>query len=109
MACTDYIAVDVPDCISPIIVRADLTPATAYAYRVTGDSLAVYWNSMTTDVDGSFEIDISLFPDEYFNRFSGLYTLSVYDPATKTPVQIKGYDEIVMRFVKSNEAAAVIL
>lgn len=109
MACTDYLTVEVPDCISPITIRADLTPVTTYAYKVIGDSLANYWNSVTTDADGFFNIDISLFPDGYFNRFSGLYILSVYDPVTKAPVQIHGYDQIAMRFVKSNETEAVIL
>lgn len=109
MACTDYLVVDVPDCLTPITVKALLTAQTEYLYRIIGDSKTAYWNTVITDINGSFEIDTSLFPEVYFNRFSGLYELTVYDSTNRQRVPIAGHDMLALRFQKTNLIEATIL
>lgn len=51
----------------------------AHPYRVYIENHfgQVYYQNVTTDSDGNFTLDISLFPDEFFNPSSGNFILTV--------------------------------
>lgn len=56
-----------------------LTPTTNYKARITNSKDQVYQQSVTADSGGAIEIDISTFPEGFFNPYQGFYTLEVLD------------------------------
>lgn len=48
-----------------------------YQAIITNSFGQKYTQDVTTDTGGAFSLDISLFPDGFFNPFAGFFTLTV--------------------------------
>lgn len=89
MACTPCYIKRIDNCAESVTIDGQLEPNTVYTWVIT-DRFGHEWSyNITTDADGSFEIDLTdpMFPAGLFNQFAAL-TLQVFlyadrcEPAT---------------------------
>lgn len=89
MACTPCFTKRIDNCAESVTIDGQLLPNTVYTWVIT-DRFGHEWSyNITTDADGSFEIDLTdpMFPAGLFNQFAAL-TLQVFlyadrcEPAT---------------------------
>lgn len=66
-----------------ILISAALAPNTEYQYTLEDKFGNMKIRKVTTDEDGDFLIDVTLFPDGYFTRWSGVFTVTVQTKFTK--------------------------
>ena len=69
-----------------------LTAATSYEVRVTNHLSQVYSQNVISDSDGNITIDISKFPEQFFNPYGGIYTLEVYNTSGVLQDIINAYE-----------------
>jgi len=84
MSCTTCYKIKIEDCAESVTVAGALLPNTTYTW-VIADKFGHEWSdTVTTDADGSFTIDLTdaMFPAGLFNQFSNL-TLEVFLYATQ--------------------------
>lgn len=60
-----------------LVFVVGLTPSTDYQAIVTNHLDQKYWQDITTDTGGAFTLNYSLFPEGFFNPYSGFFTLQV--------------------------------
>ncbi len=95
-----------PECENLTFV-AGLTPSTNYTAIVTNHFGQKYTQDVTTDTGGAFELDYTLFPEGFFNPYSGFFTLEVQTvagiPATMT-IMYSTYDCVSFDIYQLNDA-----
>jgi len=64
-----------------IAFTTGLTANHAYNVQVTNHFGQIYQQTVTTDGSGNITLNISLFPTQFFNPYSGIFTLIVYTTA----------------------------
>lgn len=75
--CRDCFEATIPSCANTINVVANLEPNTQYSLSILTALNKVYGNTITTDSNGNFSLDLSILPVGYSIPQSGLFILSV--------------------------------
>ena len=84
--CDECFPASYPEC-EDITFVVGLTPSTNYTAIITNHFGQKYEQDVTTDTGGAFTLDISTFPEGFFNPYSGFFTLTVLD-VNGLPVQL---------------------
>lgn len=93
-SCENCKVVSIQWCQDDLLIEAGLTPLTSYVTTLTNDNNVNYTQTVETDGDGSFTLDLTLFPEGLFSPNRGMIYLEVSteilgDPITMT---IEGSD-----------------
>src|SRR5688572_26084917 len=87
MSCYDTLKLSLPECPDQIQVNAHLTPEVQYTWTVTDRRFGtLYIGTAETDENGAFTFNTSVgsaFPPGLFNRYAGVFELSVKLNATQ--------------------------
>ena len=75
-----------------IAFATGLTANTHYIVEITNHFGQVYTQTVITSSNGNITVDISKFPDQFFNPYSGIYTLVVKTMANVEVDIINGYE-----------------
>lgn len=84
-----------------------LTPSTNYISILTNHKGQRYNQNVTSDTGGAITIDISKFPEGFFNPYQGFYTLEVTDTAGTTQtltIAYSAYECVSFDIYSSNDA-----
>lgn len=60
---------------SPISVQTDLTPANIFFLNIIDKFNNRYVQEVTINLDGTFDIDMTLLPENYFNPYGGKFEI----------------------------------
>lgn len=77
LLCESCFEAELPQCSGNIKVNADLTPSTSYITTLTSNKGIKYIENITTDVNGSFEIDVDLLPKGLLIPNTGKFLLTL--------------------------------
>lgn len=97
-----------PDC-ENLSFDLGLDALTAYVVTIINSKDQHYNQDVSTDAFGVFELDITGFPEGFFNPFSGFFTLTIVDenglPVTLT-VAYSQYDCVSFDIYSNTDANA---
>ena len=85
--CSECYTTSVEYCVDPYF-PASLEVLTEYKISIKNHFGQVYTQYVTTDDIGGFSLDTSLYPSEFLNPYSGIFTLTVKDVHTQGAVDI---------------------
>lgn len=97
-----------PDC-ENLSLDLGLAVLTAYVVTITNSKNQYYTQDVSTDAFGVFEIDITGFPEGFFNPFSGFFTLTMVDEngvAVELTVGYSQYDCVSFDIYSNTDANA---
>lgn len=103
--CDECFTASYPEC-DDITFVVGLTPSTGYTATITNHFDQEYFQDVTTDTGGAFSLDITKFPEGFFNPFSGFFTLTVQKNgvAKQLSIQYSFYDCITFDIFTSTDA-----
>lgn len=70
-----------------------LDASTDFKAVITNHFGQKYTQDVTSDINGTITVDITYFPDGFFNPNAGIYTLEVTDPGGAIQTMVIGYTD----------------
>lgn len=74
--CDECYPTSYPEC-EDIVFVVGLSASTAYEAIIENAFGQKYYQGVTTDTGGAFTLDITTFPEGFFNPYSGIFVLTV--------------------------------
>jgi len=108
--CPSCYEITLSDCLDKIILDAGLTPATEYFTRITDKFGNKYNEAITSEADGTLQMDLTMYPTGMFTAHAGVFNLEIFEaaencePLTVTLCDAE-YNCIQMSFEKINTSA----
>lgn len=104
--CDECYPASYPEC-ENLNFGVGLAATTQYKAVVTNHFNQKYTQDVTTDGSGSFVLDITTFPDGFFNPYSGFFVLTVTDAnnyVQTMSIEYGGYDCVSFDIYSLNDA-----